>query len=160
MFLDGHEQFELDIRRVDFFFRALHFLHGFGKCDRLHGHDYRFEVRVSGEQEEQDVVVDFQDLKSVLLQIKEQFEYKILVARHSPHQHIKQDLGNHQVVVHLPEKTYHFPTSQVLFLPIRATTVEELTQLLYTLVKERFPSLLVRVSLFETLGNKVTYGDR
>ena len=37
-----------------------------GKCKRLHGHNYRFEVTVEGPLDERGVVVDFDDLHRIV----------------------------------------------------------------------------------------------
>src|SRR5687767_7041396 len=37
-----------------------------GKCKRLHGHNYRFEVTVEGPLDEHGVVVDFDDLHRIV----------------------------------------------------------------------------------------------
>ena len=36
-----------------------------GKCKRLHGHSYRFEVTVEGELDDNGIVIDFDDVKRV-----------------------------------------------------------------------------------------------
>jgi 6-pyruvoyltetrahydropterin/6-carboxytetrahydropterin synthase len=37
-----------------------------GKCKRLHGHHYRFEVTVEGPLDDNGIVIDFDDLKRVV----------------------------------------------------------------------------------------------
>lgn len=50
-----------------FEFAASHFLTKYhGKCENLHGHNYKLEVTVIGEMGEDDLVYDFVDLKKVV----------------------------------------------------------------------------------------------
>lgn len=37
-----------------------------GKCKRLHGHSYRFEVTVEGPLDDNGIVIDFDDVKRVV----------------------------------------------------------------------------------------------
>lgn len=50
-----------------FEFAASHFLTKYqGKCERLHGHNYRLEVSVIGQMREDDLVYDFVHLNTVV----------------------------------------------------------------------------------------------
>jgi 6-pyruvoyltetrahydropterin/6-carboxytetrahydropterin synthase len=50
-----------------FEFAASHFLTKYhGKCENLHGHNYKLEVSVIGEMKEDDLVYDFVELKSAV----------------------------------------------------------------------------------------------
>lgn len=50
-----------------FEFSASHFLTKYhGKCENLHGHNYKLEVTVIGEMRPDDLVYDFVDLKNVV----------------------------------------------------------------------------------------------
>jgi 6-pyruvoyltetrahydropterin/6-carboxytetrahydropterin synthase len=49
-----------------FEFSASHFLTKYrGKCERLHGHNYKLEVSVIGEMREDDLVFDFVELDRI-----------------------------------------------------------------------------------------------
>ncbi len=51
----------------DFSFAAAHFLTKYhGKCERLHGHNYKLRVTVKGERAENGMVVDFVLLKKLV----------------------------------------------------------------------------------------------
>jgi 6-pyruvoyltetrahydropterin/6-carboxytetrahydropterin synthase len=53
----------------EFEFAAAHFLTKYhGKCENLHGHNYRLVVTVTGPLNDDDVVVDFVDLKRLVKQ--------------------------------------------------------------------------------------------
>ncbi len=50
-----------------FHFDAAHFLLRYkGKCEQLHGHTYRLEVVVEGDKKENDMVMDFSELKNIV----------------------------------------------------------------------------------------------
>ncbi|HUP69589.1 MAG TPA: 6-carboxytetrahydropterin synthase QueD [Acidimicrobiales bacterium] len=50
-----------------------------GKCRRLHGHTYRLEVTVEGPLDENGVVLDFDDLSSVVRrEVVERFDHRFL----------------------------------------------------------------------------------
>lgn len=50
-----------------FEFAASHFLTKYkGKCENLHGHNYKLEVTVLGQIREDDLVFDFVDLKNIV----------------------------------------------------------------------------------------------
>lgn len=52
-----------------FEFAASHFLTKYhGKCENLHGHNYKLEVTVIGELQDDDLVFDFVELKDVVKQ--------------------------------------------------------------------------------------------
>ena len=66
--------------QVDGEFAAAHFLRGYeGKCENLHGHNWKVEVRVrSGELAELDMVMDFKKLKGLVAEVLEMFDHKCL----------------------------------------------------------------------------------
>ncbi len=57
---------QLTVTKI-FEFSASHFLTKYhGKCERLHGHNYKLEATVIGEMREDDLVYDFVDLNKVV----------------------------------------------------------------------------------------------
>ena len=50
-----------------------------GKCKRLHGHHYRVEVTVEGPIDDNGVVIDFEDVKSVVqAEIVDRYDHQYL----------------------------------------------------------------------------------
>ncbi|MDQ3574058.1 MAG: 6-carboxytetrahydropterin synthase QueD [Actinomycetota bacterium] len=50
-----------------------------GKCRRLHGHNYRFEVTVEGPLDENGVVLDFDELRDVVHQeVVDRYDHRYL----------------------------------------------------------------------------------
>ncbi len=68
-------------------FDAAHFLFGYsGACKNLHGHRWKICVYVSGDKlidkgEYRGMVVDFNDVKSILNEITERFDHKFIVEK-------------------------------------------------------------------------------
>src|SRR5437773_2505962 len=51
----------------EFNFSAAHFLTKYhGKCENLHGHNYKLAVTVQGELNQDDLVLDFTELKAIV----------------------------------------------------------------------------------------------
>lgn len=51
----------------EFTFDAAHNLVKYhGKCEKLHGHTYKFHVTVTGEPDSEDMVIDFIELKKIV----------------------------------------------------------------------------------------------
>jgi 6-pyruvoyltetrahydropterin/6-carboxytetrahydropterin synthase len=65
---------------VEHTFAAAHFLRNYhGKCERLHGHNYKVQVRVSGpELDESGMLVDFVELKRLLHGATEKLDHQFL----------------------------------------------------------------------------------
>ncbi|EPY6471928.1 6-carboxytetrahydropterin synthase QueD [Clostridium sporogenes] len=50
-----------------FKFDAAHnLIHYHGKCERLHGHTYGLVIKISGEPDKEDMVIDFTRLKAIV----------------------------------------------------------------------------------------------
>jgi 6-pyruvoyltetrahydropterin/6-carboxytetrahydropterin synthase len=66
--------------RVEHSFPAGHALRGYiGKCANIHGHNYRVQVSVTGEQlNEIGLLMDFGDLKKALRAICEELDHQFL----------------------------------------------------------------------------------
>ena len=62
------------------FFSAAHSLRGYkGKCEACHGHNWKVEALVKGlSLDSSGLVLDFKDLKSILMDVLEQLDHKDL----------------------------------------------------------------------------------
>jgi len=61
-------------------FAAAHQLRGYqGKCEKLHGHNWRVTVAVTAERlDEQGLAIDFHDMKKYLREVLDQLEHTFL----------------------------------------------------------------------------------
>ena len=66
--------------KVEDEFAAAHFLRGYqGKCENLHGHNWKVEVRLrSDELDELGMVMDFKKLKGIVAEVLEGFDHRCL----------------------------------------------------------------------------------
>lgn len=61
-------------------FDAAHFLARYdGKCRNLHGHRWRVQIEVAGEELEDGMVVDFTDLKKHLKEMTEHLDHCLII---------------------------------------------------------------------------------
>ena len=64
---------------VEHTFAAAHFLRNYhGKCENLHGHNYRVQVAMSGELDENGLLHDFADLKKRVRAASEYLDHKFI----------------------------------------------------------------------------------
>ena len=63
---------------IEMGFSSAHFLRNYrGKCENLHGHNYRVEVYVRGEHlDEAGMLVDFKDLKSATRRVVDYLDHQ------------------------------------------------------------------------------------
>ncbi len=66
--------------RIESYFSSAHFLRGYrGKCEELHGHNWKVEVTVEAKKLDKiGMILDFKDLKTELLEILETLDHKCL----------------------------------------------------------------------------------
>ncbi len=66
--------------RVESRFSAAHALRGYeGNCERLHGHNWRVEVRLATERlDEQGLAIDFRQAKALLEEVLEGLDHRFL----------------------------------------------------------------------------------
>ncbi len=65
---------------ADYSFAAGHALRGYkGKCENVHGHNYRVEVTISGEKlEPNGLLMDFVDLRAAIKSVAERLDHRYL----------------------------------------------------------------------------------
>lgn len=149
----------LELEKLSLCFSAAHFLMGFGKCERLHGHNYQVLLKITAEfHSNQEAIIDFSLLKRKVSEIVSKLDHRILLAKRHPRMDIL--LENKQVTVRTDEHRYTFPKSDVVLLPILATTCELLACYLLDKIKEVFPEFKVEITVEETPGSRAVVADR
>ncbi len=152
------------IQKSNLRFCASHFLtEDFGKCVRLHGHDYEVIVSVKGEIQRNGAVLDFSILKRVIRRVILPMEHKILVPAVIVPYHIMDDTEtpNHLLVVKDGQVKYRFPKNLIYMIPKRAVTAENLAVYIYDRLKmqDELKGLRIQIILGETPNNHVITGD-
>lgn len=61
-------------------FDAAHFLRGYpGKCANIHGHRWKVEISLQGEElDDMGILIDFMDVKNMLKDVLEVFDHKMI----------------------------------------------------------------------------------
>jgi len=64
----------------DFYFEMGHSLADHpGKCRRLHGHSYHLQISIEGRLNDQGMVMDFSDLKTVVNRILDRYDHMFMI---------------------------------------------------------------------------------
>lgn len=96
--------------------------------ERLHGHNFRLAVRITGEVDDNGLCFDYAIYKKLLQQLCEKYDEYTLIAKHSPHLQIEEE-GDYYQVTH-NNITMPLLKSDTLLLPVRNVTIEEMSHYL------------------------------
>ncbi len=145
-------------------FSANHFLIGFGKCERLHGHNYMLKVTIKYIENNNIKPINFKIINSVIQNELMALNQKILIPKNSSKFNIQSTLKGKNWKVKIADKEYMFPKQDVVLLDgIDQTTTEELARYLHQkfsfFIKKNFPKVIkfLCVNLSETMGNQAHY---
>ncbi|MGA2063702.1 MAG: 6-carboxytetrahydropterin synthase [Thermoguttaceae bacterium] len=119
--------FHVRIAGDDLGFSAAHFL-AFtdGRCEPLHGHNYRVAAEVSGPLDENQCVVDFVVLAERLRAVLAQLDHAVLLP--AEHPALRVTVGQAEVEVLLGPRRWLLPRADCRVLPLTATTAELLAE--------------------------------
>ena len=108
-------------------FAAGHFItYDGGRCEPLHGHNYRAAVGLEGDLDENAYVINFVLLKRLLRGLCDRLDHRMLLPTGNPLMIIERQPESY--VVRALHKTYVFPAEDVVQLPIPNTTSECLAE--------------------------------
>ncbi|MBS3778714.1 MAG: 6-pyruvoyl tetrahydropterin synthase family protein [Candidatus Thermoplasmatota archaeon] len=107
-------------------FSAAHVIPEYEKCGRLHGHSYAIHARLHGKQDENGIIIDFSLAKQILRTIADQLDHKVLIPNKSKVVNIKK--SDHSINLESLGKTYVFPESDCILLPISSSSAEHLAE--------------------------------
>lgn len=120
------DEFRITIDKDQVSFAAAHFIaYGSGRCENLHGHNYRIGAVFAGELDQHHLLIDFVRLKRELEVIADGLDHRMLLATQSaalPVQHTSQG----EIEVRLPDRRYVFPEGDVVLVDVPNTTAEML----------------------------------
>jgi len=131
----NHSLYRLEVTKDELGFAAAHFITMRGKCERLHGHNYRVTVEVAGRLGEDGYVVDFGLLKKHSREIARSLDHRVLLASENSQLAFSEADGHLQV--QYGAKRYVFPVDEVVMLPIANTTAELLATWFCARLSER-----------------------
>ena len=96
--------------------------------ERLHGHNFRIAVSITGEVDNNGLCFDYAIYKKILQELCQKYDEYTLIAKCSPHLQIQEE-GDYYLITH-NNITQPLLRTDTLLLPIRNVTIEELSQYL------------------------------
>ena len=107
-------------------FSACHLIPGHDRCGRLHGHTYAVHVRLQGEKNKSGYIADFHDVKTLIRDLIERLDHRVLIPAAHPAVTIAKRRGT--VEMKVGRKRYAFPAEDVVLLDLPAVTAEQLAE--------------------------------
>lgn len=144
----------IDDRRLNF--SSSHFIIEHDKCERLHGHNYGVKVELEAELDTRKMVADFKEAKDLIAAVCDKLDHRILIPKESADIQIQRNGGQAEITV--KEKHYSFPESDCIFLPISATTAEEIARYIYEELRKDMPQIK-KVYVSESDGSTAYYTE-
>lgn len=111
-------------------FNSAHFITFGGKCERLHGHNYRVLVEIEGTLNDDKLVLDFTVIKQLTREICQRLNHRFLLPIYNPHLELIESPDAWEV--RFQDKRYLFPRTDVVELPIDNSTAERLAEYICT----------------------------
>lgn len=151
---------QLRLAKEDFAFAAAHFtLFADEAAERLHGHNYRVRVELSGaELDDHGFLLPVAKLKARIRAICAALDERILIPEKA--RQLELRVGNEAVEVTLGARPYRFPRDEVALLPLPNVTIEALARHVWG---ELAPALAdspvrrLRVEVEETPGQSAAF---
>ena len=119
-------------------FSACHFIPDHPKCGCLHGHTYAVSVKLEGELKGE-FIIDFETIKGIVNRICDRLDHKVLIAEKDPRLLIKKS-DSVSIEIIKSKKRYVLPSEDIIFLPTRSASAEDLCQYFTTNIKTALDS--------------------
>jgi 6-pyruvoyltetrahydropterin/6-carboxytetrahydropterin synthase len=134
--VDGESVTRIEICKEYLNFSAGHFtIFSSTERENLHGHNFQVRCTVSAAVGANGMAFDYVMLKRVLKSLCDDLDERLLLPEHSPYLRIER--GDGMVVAWFDEQRLTFLERDVLLLPIRNVTIEELAALLLSRLRTR-----------------------
>ena len=131
--------YTIELAKARLGFSAAHFIPSHEKCGRLHGHNYRVRLGVRGESDERGMVMDFGVLTREARALCESLDQKLLIPGESPEIQVSE--GGDETTIAFGDQEYIIPRSDIMMLPIVATTAECLAGYFFSALERSVPGL-------------------
>jgi 6-pyruvoyltetrahydropterin/6-carboxytetrahydropterin synthase len=119
----------IEIEKQYLHFSAAHFtIFSATSRERLHGHNFRLAVRITGEVDDNGLCFDYAIYKEILQKLCARYDEYTLIAKNSPHLRITEDAEFYNVTHN--NITVPLLKTDTLLLPVRNITIEEMSQFL------------------------------
>ena len=143
--------YRVRVYKENFDFSAAHFITLGGRCETLHGHNYRVEVSLSGRNGSDQFLYNFSDLKPLVREECKALDHRVLLAKanqlltfHYAEISVAAEAQTEiptkvqtEVEVRFGTRRYVFPLDEVVLLPVENTTAEALATYLLGRLRER-----------------------
>jgi len=117
------EQFRVRVTKDHLVFSAAHFITFNGNiCERLHGHNWRVAVEVSGPLDENSYVFDFIALRDATQKLVGELDHRMLLP--TQHPAIQVTATETEVTAQFERRRWVFPREDCVLLPVANTTAE------------------------------------
>ncbi|MCR9201870.1 MAG: 6-pyruvoyl tetrahydropterin synthase family protein [Planctomycetaceae bacterium] len=106
-------------------FSAGHFITFNGNvCERLHGHNWRVDVTITGELDENGYVFDFIALRDASMKLVQHLDHCVLLPDSHPLINVCTSDDGREVTATFEERRWVFPSEDCRILPVPNTTAE------------------------------------
>ncbi|MCH2201554.1 MAG: 6-pyruvoyl tetrahydropterin synthase family protein [Fuerstiella sp.] len=117
--------FESRVTKDSLVFSAAHFITYNGNiCERLHGHNWRVDVAVAGQLDENHYVYDFIALRDATQELVSQLDHRVLLPDRHPQILIESHANHGEVTARFESRRWVFPVDDCCILPVANTTAE------------------------------------
>jgi len=117
------ETWKVRVTKDHLVFSAAHFITFNGNiCERLHGHNWRTAVELTGPLDRNSYVFDFISLRDTLQGIVNELDHHVLLP--TQHPTIKVNESEREVEVTFEDRRWVFPREDCVLLPVENTTAE------------------------------------
>jgi 6-pyruvoyltetrahydropterin/6-carboxytetrahydropterin synthase len=117
------ETYRVRVTKDHLVFSAAHFITFNGNiCERLHGHNWRTAVELTGPLDENSYVFDFIALRDRLQEIVNQLDHRVLLP--TQHEAIRVTESELEVEATFEDRRWVFPREDCVLLPVANTTAE------------------------------------
>ena len=118
-----NETWKVRVTKDHLVFSAAHFITFKGNiCERLHGHNWRTAVELTGPLDRNSYVFDFIALRDTLQEIINELDHHVLLP--TKHPTIKVNESEREVEVTFEDRRWVFPREDCVLLPVENTTAE------------------------------------
>jgi 6-pyruvoyltetrahydropterin/6-carboxytetrahydropterin synthase len=134
-----------------------------GKCEPLHGHNYRASAEVTAALDANHYVFDFITLRRLMTEICSELDHRLLLPGRSPLIQVKT--RSESVEVRFGERSWSFPAGDCIILPLENTTAELLARYIAGRLSDRlkqecsFTPKALQVEVEESPGQSALYRE-
>ena len=133
---DADSEFEIFVSKADFKFNCAHFIAYKGFRERLHGHNYRVSIKVTGSSggilSEDGYLIDFGDIKVAARDICKSLNEYFICPMKSDALSITQTDNQETICIACEDGSkFSFPRGDCALLPIYHSSAEEIAHYIY-----------------------------